>query len=372
MSSEVQNNIKTNNLKKKNYSFFSHFTLFNKNVKNEELLLFTKNFASLTKDNMSIVGSLETVLTKTNNRKLKKIITESIDEVKTGIPLHVCFRKHIDFFGLTYCDLIEKGEESGRIDKVLERLSNTLEQSIELEDELDTFFSYISKATTYSFFEILFLMTCFVTPFTFMYSKYKIPYFTQLILNIGLWFQNNIFYILGIISIIIVIYYLAKCFKLTRYLIDYLKIKLPIFGVLLKKYWFVRYARNFVSAFNSGINLISSMKISSEVVSNLFLKNKLDKVASYIEEGLPITKAFCKANFLPQKTMYTIENGEESGHIDGMFTEIANNYEKETFDSIKQITTFVKPIIFFIMSIICGSVVIALFLPLFSIIKDNF
>ena len=372
MSSEVQNNLKTNNFRQKHNSFFSHFTLFNKNIKNEELLLFTKNFASLAKDNLSIVTSLETLLKKNNNEKLREIINESIDKVKTGIPLHVCFRKHIDFFGVTYCDLIEKGEESGRIDKVLDRLSDTLEQTRELEDELDIFFSYISKITVFSFFQIILLMACFVPPFSFLYLKYNKPYFTELVLNIGIWFQHYALYILGITFFIVILIYLINSFKTGKYLIDYLKLKIPLFGILIKKYWFIRYARNFVSAFNSGISLVSSMKISNEVVYNLFLKKKLEKVTSYIEEGLPIAKAFSNANFLSKKTMYTIEEGEESGRIDGMFTEIANNYEKETFDSIKQITILVKPIGFFIMSVICGSVVIALFLPLFSIIKDNF
>ena len=125
-------------------------------------------------------------------------------------------------------------------------------------------------------------------------------------------------------------------------------------------------------AFNSGINIIPSLQLSSNIIPNLFLKYRLSKVSKHIEEGTNITEAFSKTRILSKKTMNMISNGEESGRIDGMFKEIADDYEKESLTKLNQITSMVKPIHFVIMSLICGTVVLAMFLPLFEIIKTTY
>ena len=372
MSFENQNQLDEKADQAKNKSLFSFLNPFHDKVENDDLLLFTKNFASLTKDNMSIVASLETLSTKIKDEKLKEIVTSSIPEVKSGIPFHLCLRKHVEVFGNTYCDLIELGEESGRIDKVLERLSNLLGQNKELKYDLENTFSYASEVTIFAFCEIVFLMSFVVPPFSKLYGRVQKPYITELIIKLGFWFQDNIFNIFGVIIAFFIILYIIKLTKIGRYIIDYFKLKIPIFGELIKKYYFIVYARNFVTSFNSGISLISSMELSTELVNNLFLKKKFEKVSSYIEDGIPIAEAFRKSKFLSKKSMYIIENGEESGYIDGMFTELANLYEKESLDKDKQIMLMVRPIYFVFMSLICGTVVLAMIIPLFHVIKALF
>lgn len=372
MSFENQNQLDEKADQAKNKSLFSFLNPFNDKIENDELLLFTKNFASLTKDNMSIVASLETLSTKIKDEKLKEIVTSSIPEVKSGIPFHLCLRKHVEIFGNTYCDLIELGEESGRIDKVLERLSYLLGQNRELKYDLENTFSYASEVTIFAFCEIVFLMSFVVPPFSKLYGRVQKPYITELIIKLGFWFQDNIFNIFGVIIAFFIILYIIKLTKIGRYVIDYFKLKIPVFGELIKKYYFIVYARNFVTSFNSGIGLVSSMKLSTELVNNLFLKKKFEKVSNYIEDGIPIAEAFRKNNFLSKKSMCIIENGEESGYIDGMFTELANLYEKESLDKDKQIMLMVRPIYFIFMSLICGTVVLSMIIPLFHVIKALF
>ena len=372
MNSELQNqNVEKNNKKKKK-SLFSYFNPLYVKEENEDLLEFTKNFASLIKDNMSIVASLETLSTKINDKKLKKIIVNSIEQVRAGLPLHVCFRKHKDIFDDTYCELIKIGEESGRLDKVLDSLSIFIAQNNEIKEEINNTSFYISKVISFSFFEIMFLMAGFVPPFAKLYIKLKKPYITDLVINAGLWFQSTLIYILAIVFISFALFHVIKLTKFGKFIIDYFKTKVPVFGKIVNQYSFICFARNFIVAFNSGINIIPSLQLSSNIIPNLFLKYRLNKVAKHIEEGNNITEAFSKTRILSKKTMNMISNGEESGHIDGMFKEIADDYEKESLAKLNQITSMVKPTHFVIMSLICGTVVLAMFLPLFEIIKTTY
>ncbi len=371
MSSDLPNKIDKTKATKEKYLFMPFLNPFYDKYENDELLLFTKNFASLTKDNLSVVRSLETLSTKINDKELKEIVTNSIVEVKESVPLHVCFKKHIKVFGNTYCSLIEKGEDSGYLYKVLENLTNLLEQSKDLKKELENTFSYVSKNIVLFFLEIIFLMAFVVPPFSKLYERINKPYLTELVIKIGFWFQNNVIEIFVVILITWLIIFLINQTKMGKLILDYLKLKIPFFGDLLKKYSLITYFRNLVTCFSSGINIVTSIKLSNEIVKNSFLKKRLEQIPSYItEEGLTISESFKKTNTLSKKSMMIINTGEESGHIDEMFTEIADSYEKESFDKIRQIVSMVKPIGFTIMSIICGTVLISMFIPLLELIKS--
>lgn len=372
MSKDSENQIAVTEQEKKDsskLSFFSRLNPFRKKKESNDLLEFTKNFASLTKDGVSIVTSLETLETKVENERFKKIISNSIEEVKSGVPLNECLKKHSDIFSDLYCDLIKIGEESGRLDQVLARLSKLLESCQVIDRNVFEAIEFPTRVSIYSFCEILFLMVLVVPRFSILYEGYKIPRITQISLQAGFWFQDHVMIILSVVASIIVIYLIMRLFKVGRYSTDYLKLKIPIFGTLLKKHLLIHYSRNLVALFNSGVSFISAMKKTNETMKNTYLKSVLDKIVCDIESGEPIAQAFEKTKIMPKKSMNIIENGEESGYIDEMFTELADNYEKDTTYLAREIGIFVKPVYVVIMGTICGFLLISLFIPLFSIIK---
>ena len=372
MSKDSENQIAIAEQEKKEFSkpsFFSRLNPFRKKKESNDLLEFTKNFASLTKDGVPIVTSLETILTKVENKSFKEIISYSIKEVKAGIPLYVSLKKHSDIFSDLYCDLIKIGEESGRLDQVLERLSKQLESCSVIDKCIFEAIEYPARVSVYSFFEIVFLMVFVVPRFSILYQGYKIPQITEIVLQIAFWFQDNIIVILSIIMAFLVIYFFARLTKIGRYVTDYYKLKIPIFGIMLKKHSLIHYSRSLVTLFNSGISFVSCMKKTNQTMKNTYLKKVLDDIVQDIESGTPIAQAFEKTKMMPKKSMNIIENGEESGYIDEMFTELADNYEQDCTYLSRQIGIFVKPIYVVIMGTICGIVVVSLLIPLVSIVK---
>ncbi|MBR4571744.1 MAG: type II secretion system F family protein [Candidatus Riflebacteria bacterium] len=352
-----------------NPSFFSLLNPFRKKKESNDLLEFTKNFASLTKDGVPIVTSLETLESKVENKRFKTIISNSIEKVKAGIPLNECLREHSYIFNELYCDLIKIGEESGRLDQVLVRLSKLLESCLVIDRNVFEAIEFPTRVSIYAFCEILFLMVLVVPRFSILYEGYKIPLMTQIALKAGFWFQDHVMIILSVVASIVVIFFLMRLFKTGRYITDYLKLKIPIFGTLLKKHLLIHYSRNLVTLFNSGVSFISAMKKTNETMKNTYLKSVLEKIVRDIESGEPIALSFEKTKIMPKKSMNIIENGEESGYIDEMFTELADTYEKDSTNLAREIGIFVKPVYVVIMGTICGFLILSLFIPLFSIIK---
>lgn len=357
---------KDNNLEKANKpSLLSR--LYSKYIKgfDDDLLLFTKKLSALTNDGMALLPALKTLSVQIDNVVLKKIITDSIPEIESGTPFHTCLRRHNNIFNDIYCDLIKIGEESGRIDRVLPRLSYLLESSNEIENKVKEAWFFPTRYCIIAVFEIIFLIGYIIPLFKILYSNFYKPKLTLKVFEFALLIQNNVIYILSALLIFFILYYLISLTKFGKLIKDYIKVKLPIFGELFRKITMILYSRNLVTLFNSGITIITSMKICNENVQNLYLKRKLEQVVTNIENGSPIKEAFEKENFMPKKSINIIETGEEFGFIDEMFTEIANNNEKESFISSKQIMTLAKPVYVTIMSIICGILVIAMFMPIY-------
>ncbi len=349
-------------------SFLERHNPFKVKNENSDLIHFTEDFAALTNEGMSIIPALKTLSSKIKNEKLKKIILESIKEVQSGTPLHVCFRKHPDIFENIYCDLIKIGEESGRINRVLERLHTLLESRVDIVEKTNNTIQVTSTMIIHALCETTFLMAFIVPPFGGLLERFTKSALTVKVLEIGIWFQSNFYYIIGAVLCVLLFYLLAQLSKTGKYCTDYLKIKMPLFGKLIENHTIILYSRNIVAMYNSGTTFIDSMKICNKTIQNLYLKNAFNKIVSEIENGNSIIDSFNKIKILPNYTLNIIEQGEESGYIDKMFMEIADKYEKDSNSLITSINTYTKPIIFTIMFIVCGLVFWSLCSPLYHAI----
>ena len=154
-----------------------------------------------------------------------------------------------------------------------------------------------------------------------------------------------------------------------RRFFDWIKLKLPMFGGLIQKYLIALYARNLATLFQSGVNIISAMKISNESVENVILAESLDVVVKDVEGGLPIARALARVNVMPELSTQMIEVGEESGNLDEMLEKVAEFYEDEINFIIDQVTALVEPAFIVVLGTIVGVIVLAMYLPIFRMAK---
>lgn len=354
-----------------NRSIFSYLNPFYGHVGLGEKLLFTKYFATLTRAGISVLRSMGTLSRQMKTWRFRKMIWDTKVDVEGGMPLHVCFKRNEDVFGMLYSNLIKVGEESGRLYNVLERLSSLLERQIFIRRRVLGAMTYPAIITLVALGVVLFLMLFVIPQFANLFKQFgqELPWITQVVIDTSSFLGNNVLNILAAGLAFVVITYQVNQTTRGHYFFDWLKLKTPVFGNLSQKYIVALYARNLATLFESGINIITAMKISNEAVENLIIRDSLQDVVKEVEGGIPIARALAKINIMPELSTQMIEVGEESGNLDEMLEKVAEFYEDEINFLIDQITALVEPAFIVVIGAIVGVIVLAMYLPIFRMAR---
>lgn len=354
-----------------NRSILSYINPFYGGVGLAERLLFTKYFATLTRAGISVLRSLGTLSRQMKTWRFKKIIWDTKEEVEGGMPMHVCFKKHDDIFGMLYANLIKVGEESGRLFLVLDRLSKLMERQMSIRRRVIGAMTYPLIISLVAALVVTFLLLFIIPQFANLFTQFnqELPWLTQTVIDFSNFLGNNVLVIFAAgLGFVILMYQLNQTTSGRRFF-DWAKIKIPVFGGLLQKYLIALYARNLATLFESGINIISAMKISNEAVENVVLRSALEDVVKEVEGGIPIARALAKVEIMPELSTQMIEVGEESGNLDEMLEKVAEFYEDEINFLIDQITALVEPIFIVVIGVIVGVIVLAMYLPIFRMAR---
>ncbi len=354
-----------------NRSLFSYINPFYGNIGLGERLLFTKYFATLSRAGISVLRSLGTLSRQMKTWRFKKIIWDSKSEVEGGMPLNLCFKKHEDVFGMLYANLIKVGEESGRLVMVLDRLTKLMERQISIRRRVIGAMTYPLIISAVAALVVMFLMLFVIPQFANLFAQFnqELPWITQKVINFSGFIGNNLLLLFaGGLGFFIIIFQINQTSP-GRHFFDWVKLKLPVFGGLLQKYIIALYARNLATLFESGINIISAMKISNEAVENMIIQESLAAVVGEVEGGIPISRALAKVEIMPELSTQMIEVGEESGNLDEMLEKVAEFYEDEINFLIDQITALVEPAFIVVIGTIVGIIVLAMYLPIFRMAR---
>jgi type IV pilus assembly protein PilC len=299
------------------------------------------------------------------------MIWDMKEDVEGGMPLNVCFKRNEDTFGMLYANLIKVGEESGRLYMVLERLSTLLERQIVLRRRVLSALTYPAIISLVAGGVVLFLMLFVIPQFANLFEQFgqELPWLTQVVIDTSNFLGRNVLNLLAGAIAFGIIFYQINHTGPGRKFFDNIKLKIPVFGSLMQKYLVAMYARNLSTLFESGINIISAMKISNEAVENVVLQEYLTSVVHEVEGGTPIAKALAKMEIMPELSTQMIEVGEESGNLDEMLEKVAEFYEDEINFLIDQITALVEPVFIVVIGTIVGFIVLAMYLPIFRMAK---
>lgn len=352
-------------------SLLSYLNPFYGRVTTAQLLLFTKYFATLNKAGISVLRTLATLARQMTNPRFRQIIFRMRDEVEGGIPLNAAFRKNEDVFGLLYVNLVRVGEESGRLFNVLDRLAALLERQLKLRRRVLAAMTYPAIITVVATGVVLFLMLAVIPNFAKLFQQFgqELPWATQVVIDTSTFIGNNFLNITAILLGIVLVLYQVNQTKGGKYFFDGLKLKVPMFGELTQKYNIALYARNLATLFQSGVTIITGMKISVEAVDNAVIAEALLSVVRDVEGGKPIAKALGQVNIMPELSTQMIEVGEESGNLDEMLEKVADFYEDEINFLIDQLTALVEPAFIVVLGSIVGFIVVAMYLPIFRMAK---
>lgn len=343
-------------------------------VRQKALTLFTGQLATLLQSGLPLLKSLEVLTRQQKNPGFRRIIRNLADDVRAGNPISNGLARYPKVFGNLYCNMVRAGEASGHLDLVLDRLARFMEKAQRLRGKLVAAMVYPIVVMTLAVSILGFLMVFVVPRFEAIYANFlggaSLPPLTQAILDMSLFAKDHILIILIVVLLILMAIKLLGTVEKVRFAIDSMKVKLPIFGDLIRKSALSRFARTLATLQGSAVPLLEALEITGAVVGNRVYQRELEITYARVRDGDPISRPLSQTRHFPDMVSSLIEVGEETGTVPDMLNRIADNYDQELDNSISAMTSVMEPVMIVLLAVVVGVIVIALFLPLVGIFQN--
>ncbi len=351
-------------------SLFQHF--FGK-VKIQELIVFIKNLSEMLRAGLSISRALSVLEKQTKNPVFNKILFTISAEINSGGSLSGGFSKYPKVFSKLFVSMTRAGEESGNLAGSLSEVGLNLEKTHSLTKKVKGALIYPGVIVSVMII-IGILMFAFVVPAlskTFQDLNTTLPASTQFIILLGNFFSQNL--ILSFVLIIVFVLGLTAFFRadfMSKYF-DYLVLKIPIVGNMIKELNTARTARTMSSLLLSGVSISRSIEITEDVVQNIYYKKVLREAKVAIEKGAQFSSVFEKnQNLYPVMMSEMVQVGEETGKLSEMLLNIAFFYEEEIENKTKNMSTIIEPVLMVIVGAAVGFFAVSMISPLYSVMEN--
>lgn len=337
-------------------------------VKPAELSSMTRQLSTLLGAGVTLVASLEAMISQITNPLLKKIMAQIKESVNEGNSLASSLSQHSKLFSQVYINMVRAGEASGSLDLVLERLAEFSEHQEALRGRIRAALAYPGLMLVFGGLVLFFLLAYIVPNITRIFSEMQqtLPLPTIILIDLGnflkaFWWLVLLALIMGII--------LGKQFKKThkgRYLWDEIKLRIPALGPVNIKIAMARFGRTLGSLLQSGVPLISALQIVRNIVNNTLIAEAIDKAMQEIQAGKSLAAPLSRSRWIPPVAIQMITVGEQSGELESMLNKIADIYEREVESQIMAMTSLLGPVMIIIMGFIVLFIFISILLPIFE------
>ncbi|WP_425448621.1 type II secretion system F family protein [Dethiothermospora halolimnae] len=344
--------------------------IFNK-VKTKDIAIFCRQFYTMLNAGVTIVNCLDILRHQTENKKLRKVIGDVYEDVQKGLTLSEALKKHKKTFPSLFINMVEAGELSGTLDTVMNRMATHYEKEYKINNKIKGAMVYPIILSIVAIGVVIFLLTFVMPTFMGMFtgSGVELPWPTKILLSISDWLQSYWYIFIGALLILIVgLGYYGKTDN-GRFIIDNMKLKIPVVKNTSEKVITSRFTRTLSTLLVSGVPLIDALEIVSKVVNNKVVEKKMNSVKEEVQKGASLSKPVKNTGVFPPMVDSMIEIGEESGSLDDILDRTANFYDEEVETAIQKMTTMLEPIMIVVMAVIIGFIVIAMALPMFDMVN---
>lgn len=333
---------------------------------NDELLSFTKQMNLMLETGIPIAQALEISYKATKNISLKKTIRLIIVDISEGKPFHECLEKHKGFDRL-YCNLVKSGEAGGVLDIIFEKLASHIEKQQEIVKKVKKAMAYPLLVLVVGIVVVWGLMVFVVPQFVSLLtdSGQQIPFITQLVIDASDFFSNNTIFLLPFVFISFISFNKYIQTPYGKRIYDNVILKAPLFGLLEIKGELSSFSRILATLLSSGISLVDGLEICSETIGNTVIRDDIKKVKREIEQGKTLTEPLSRIEYFPEMLCQMIKIGEETGKMDEMFNKVSLAFDEEVNDVVDNLTSLIEPLIIVLLGSIIGTVMIAMYLPMF-------
>jgi type IV pilus assembly protein PilC len=339
----------------------------------KDLAVFSRQFATMTISGMSLLRSLSVLEDQATKPPLKKAISEVRTDIERGVSLSGALARHPKVFPTLMVAMIRAGETGGFLDNALERIAMNFEKDAVLRGKIKGALTYPVIVLAFSGILIAAVLIFIVPIFEQMFRSLggELPLPTQVIVNV-----SHSMPIVGPVTLI-VIFGGTALFKRElarrpglRLRFDRFKLRIPVFGRLLTKIAIARFSRNLSTLLGVGVPVMQALDVVGATTGNQVISEAMKDLQHAVRDGHPMSSALHKHKIFPQMVNQMVEVGEESGQLSLMLEKIADFYDREVDSAADALTASIEPIMVLLMGLIVGSMVVCLYLPMFSIYQN--
>ena len=338
------------------------------------LTIFTRQLSTLISAGLPLLRSLRTLGKQEKNLNLKKIMTGLAESVEGGTTFSEALSQHPKAFNKLYVNMVKAGELGGVLEVVLTRLAEFAEKSQRIKGKVTSAMVYplvvLTIAVGIVTFLMLFIVPKFEAIFKDMLGGRPLPFITQAVMDLSRFIQGN--FILIAIGITALVFALRFSMKLpgVAATLDTYTLKIPLFGDMLTKTSVARFSRTLGTLVSSGVPILQALQITRDTAGNLRVSSAVENIHDNVKEGESMVSPMEASGIFPPMVVSMVQVGEETGQLPDMLTKVADVFEEEVDTAVAGLTSMLEPVMIVMLALVVGTIVVALFLPLITIIQD--
>lgn len=346
------------------------FSFGRKKVKNKNILLFTRYLSTMMAAGLPILQALDVIAQDQENEKMHSFVIALRTNIASGKSLAESFKQYPEYFNSLYTNLIKAGERSGTLDKILKRLGIYLERTETLKAKVKKALMYPAAIIVVSMIVSTVLLLFVVPKFKGLFDSFgaKLPVFTRMVLSLSDFVQSWWWIILIVLGIMIWGFrYALKNVESVRYKADEWILRIFVLGPILRKSIIARFARTLATTLDAGMPIAEALRSMAPIMGNVIYSDAMLKICDDVVSGHQLNVAMSNTKIFPNMVVQMVSVGEVSGSLAEMLNKVADYYEEDVNNSVDNLSSLLEPAIMLVLGVIIGSLIIAMYLPIFKL-----
>jgi len=340
-----------------------------RSIKIDDIVIFSRQLATMVDAGIALVGALDIIGEQMEHKVFSAVILKVRNDVESGSSLSEALSKHPKIFSGLFVSMVQAGESSGMLDEILDRLAIYLEKTSNLQKKVKSALIYPGVITAMAIVITAVLLLKVIPVFKEIFSSFGavLPRPTLIVIGISDFLRK---YFLVTVGFAVAIgFLLARYVKTERGKLRFhsMLLKMPIFGLLLRKVAVSKFSRTLSTLVKSGVPILSSLEIVGKTSGNKLIEKSVEDVRISIKEGENIAEPLAKSGVFPSMVVRMVSVGEETGELEKMLSKIADFYDEQVDAAVSGLTSIIEPLIIAFLGVVIGGIVICMFLPIFKL-----
>ena len=355
-------------IKPKPKDLFENIKFLQPRVGEKDIVVMTRQFATMIDAGLPLVQCLEILYSQQENRTFKKILKEIKEAVEEGSTFADALKQHPEVFDDLFVNLVAAGEVGGILDIILNRLAAYIEKAAKLKRKVKGAMTYPIVVMVIAVLVVAIILIFVIPVFQSMFADFgkALPVPTQIVVKISDFVKSYVLYM--IVALVVLVFAYKRFYKTERgrALVDQLVLKLPVFGMLIRKVAVAKFTRTLGTMISSGVPILDSLEIVASTAGNKTIEDAIRETRQSISEGRTIAEPLADSEVFPSMVVQMISVGEATGALDTMLGKIADFYDDEVDAAVEALTSMLEPFMMVFLGGTIGGLVISMYLPVFQ------